>query len=875
MKRPGFITTEKQADASCLVLDKEGKIGEALAEKLSQEFLVVYVGRKSKIFKTTERLVYIPYVSKFPSIPDYRYSLTFIVDDRTITKNFLQKVTKKIEVDGGQLIFTVQRKDLGKNYLPKLLLNDSRWIKTVILGDVVEKDLHANRLIHDALENGRVRIESDGLRSTYPLFLEDAIFGILEAVFGLHDAYSIFYLFPKYPPTQISLARMIQKANPEVKIDFIKSKKQKEQKIFLPSRGKYLLEDNYSLQNRIKSIFLKKEFTGLEEKNYKRLHSYKDNFNPFPLAVLLGLVFLLLLPLFMTWFFSFVGFKSLEGAKESFTAGNLSKAQREGEFSRIYFKIAKTASLALVTQAKIIGKEQQVEPIVKGVNTGENESLAEIYLAEAFKSFVKVFQGKSKDANNDFASFSNMLRNSVLFLQKAGSKDWLLQDFGYLIKIGANATDILPEIFGFDREKTYLVLFQDNLELRPTGGLINSYGLLTIEEGRIKKFSMHDVESLDRRLKGHIEPPYPIRRHLGVKHWYFRDSNFDIDFAKSASKSAFFLNAITNIEADGVFAIDTSFIKKIVSLMGPIYIAEYKKEVNENNFYEIFLSNSKRDFIRALFNTILAKGSLEKSFYAPLSKIVSDSLVEKHFLFAFANKSIQDFFTVNNWSSALWKDRRLHKNGVISDFIGINEANLGSSKTNYSIKRTVGSDIIIDDKGTVSATLSVYYNNYDNKKRFKGDYKNYLRIALLEKAQLLSITIDGKPQKIIDAVLDPQIYESDKNVLPNTLEVEKTVEDGKSFFGFLVNVVSGKKQKIDIQYSLPQAPFVDKHSFSYILRYFKQPGTEEYPFKISISYPSAFRLITVPQNSREENGKLSLAKNINSDEQILVRFAKK
>ncbi len=36
---------------------------------------------------------------------------------------------------------------------------------------------------------------------------------------------------------------------------------------------------------------------------------------------------------------------------------------------------------------------------------------------------------------------------------------------------------LIPELTGFNGERTYLLLFQNNLELRPSGGYIGSFGI--------------------------------------------------------------------------------------------------------------------------------------------------------------------------------------------------------------------------------------------------------------------------------------------------------------------------------------------------------------------------------------------------------------
>jgi len=64
------------------------------------------------------------------------------------------------------------------------------------------------------------------------------------------------------------------------------------------------------------------------------------------------------------------------------------------------------------------------------------------------------------------------------------------------------------------------------MELRPGGGFIGSYGILTMDKGKVSDFKIHDVYDADGKLKASIEPQFPVRRYLKLPHLFLRDSNF-------------------------------------------------------------------------------------------------------------------------------------------------------------------------------------------------------------------------------------------------------------------------------------------------------------------------------------------------------------
>ena len=902
MQRASLVTTEishPSARLSALVLDKTGLIGEALVKKLSEELLVVYVSKNTGVGSNfSKNIIHVSYNTKFPVIPDNNYCYTFIVDDTTkITRELLPKFIDKVDKDNSQLIFLTHILEI--NQKPILDIINNKAAKIIIYGDIFDKnrpnDFKAsqfvvNKFIWEARKFGKIEIMGNGLKKTYPVFLDTAIDAILEVVFGSSGVFSIFYLYPKHPPTEISLAHMIQKANPNLHIDFIREKRRERKSATLPQNGKYLLEHNYKLNEIIKKIFLEDSTKPLTEETNKDFETRKNNYNLLPFFGLLYLIFLMLLPLITTLSFSFLGFRALNSVKEEVNRGRLINAQKLIDASSNYFYLARKISAPLLLEAKVIGMPSGLESIIRNIRLGEDVSSMGLYFIESLNKYSMVFMNQSKNPKADFIQAGSLLKNSMVLLQKIQGEEKLpasfnleIKDFDPLIKFAEGGVDILPNIFGFEGVKTYLIIFQNNLELRPGGGFIGSYALLTVNEGIVKDFSIHDVYDADRQLKGHVEPPYPIRRFLKEKHWYLRDSNFDIDFVKSASRSAFFLSLETDRQADGVFAIDVSFIKNLISVVNPIYLAEYKQLVDQNNLFNLTEkyiekdfegSKQRRDFLGSLYEATLLDISQKKNLqYLSLAKVVSDSLTQKHLLFAFASPDIQDFFTVNNWSSAIW-DKRLKTEDTINDFVGINEANLGS-RVNYFVKRKVSQNITMDNKGEILGELSVLYDNVGSSSHQEGDYKNYLRIILQPDAELLSISIDGNQQSVIEAITNPKVYEAKNFVLPQGLEVDKTQEKGKTVYGFLTNIKAGKKQTITVKYSLYKKAPLNKPLVSYNLRFFKQPGTDEYPFDFSLSYPASMNVVSVPSHMTKKENKVFFSRNITSDEIISISLAGK
>ena len=130
---------------------------------------------------------------------------------------------------------------------------------------------------------------------------------------------------------------------------------------------------------------------------------------------------------------------------------------------------------------------------------------------------------------------------------------------------------------GRGNAKTYLLLLQNNTELRPGGGFIGNYGLLKFEEGKLKEITVEDVYTADGQLKEQIESPKQLAQLLTVDNFYLRDSNWSGDFEVNADLARDFLKKETGADVDGVIAVDLTFVANLLKATGPVKLSDYNE----------------------------------------------------------------------------------------------------------------------------------------------------------------------------------------------------------------------------------------------------------------------------------------------------------
>jgi hypothetical protein len=112
------------------------------------------------------------------------------------------------------------------------------------------------------------------------------------------------------------------------------------------------------------------------------------------------------------------------------------------------------------------------------------------------------------------------------------------------LTLASTLEEELDLFFGRYAEKKYLVLFANNMELRPGGGFIGSFAIIKLKDYAIKDLKVYDVYDADGQLTEQIDPPDPIVKYLNQTHWYLRDSAFSPDFTDN------FLDAETFAEKE-------------------------------------------------------------------------------------------------------------------------------------------------------------------------------------------------------------------------------------------------------------------------------------------------------------------------------------
>lgn len=380
---------------------------------------------------------------------------------------------------------------------------------------------------------------------------------------------------------------------------------------------------------------------------------------------------------------------------------------------------------------------------------------------------------------------------------------------------------VLPEIMGQDSEKKYLILFQNDKELRPTGGFITAYAVFRVHKGVVTSEGSEDIYRLDDTLLKKVPAPAPIIKYLpNVSSLNLRDSNLSPDYYASMTQfESLYEFTQAKKEIDGIIAVDTHFVVNMMNVLGPLeaygskfttdnvdacscpqIIYELERYADEPVAYE---KGSRKDIIGVLMQQMMTKAfNAPKSTWPNLLGATINSLRQKEMLLYFKDSQLQSAVERLNFAG------RLHQ--YEGDYIHINEANFAGAKSNLYIQQKV-KQVIKKDKGdkiTKKVTIEYKYpRKMDNCSLERigglclaGIYRDWLRIYVPKGSQI--IKTDGA-----------QFATSE--------EYDKTVFD--TFF----ELRPEGALKIEIEYTVPV-----KADSEYKLLIQKQPGVRGHTYEI-------------------------------------------
>lgn len=362
-----------------------------------------------------------------------------------------------------------------------------------------------------------------------------------------------------------------------------------------------------------------------------------------------------------------------------------------------------------------------------------------------------------------------------------------------------------------NKTRTFMVMLQNDMELRPGGGFLGQYAIIKVQNGKVISTFVEDANLLDQRITTKVTPPYPIVRMLGLKSWKFRDSNFSPDFPTNVAKAEYFYRlAGRAADFDGVIAVNTDVFNDVLDLTGPISVPGYNVTFTsadgalklEEYVEKYYLDNpgvdtqNRKNIMKSLAPVLVDKvfslGNLNK-----IADFAHKEFQNRNIMVNFNDKDLQSAVESVHWDGELTQD-------WTSDYMMMVDANMGALKTDYYMKRNIEYNIdLTTERPTV--TLNIKYENTAPYGDWRtSDYHSYLRIYAPLGSTFVSNHMVSK--------------------------IAGADELGKTYFGFMCHVLIGSSTDATIVYQLPAG--FDTENYRLLIQ--KQSGVENVPVTVNL-----------------------------------------
>jgi len=394
-----------------------------------------------------------------------------------------------------------------------------------------------------------------------------------------------------------------------------------------------------------------------------------------------------------------------------------------------------------------------------------------------------------------------------------------------------------PVLFGAEAPKRYLVLAQNNDELRPTGGFITAVGVVKIDAGEIAVESFGDSLAADDLSLLHPPPPPPLQKYMWASQWLLRDSNWYANFPTSADVAQSMYARDHGVRTDGVIAVDMRFMPLLVGAIPDLQLegapltrdnviawlkANWKPLPQSDSMNAAWFASDRKNFLGALMQAVMARVKTGQVSSAALAQALWRGLRSKAVQLYVDDAEAEQALLDARWGGAIAPGS--------ADYLNVVDANVGFNKVNARVTREIFYTVRLNEHGG-DATADIAYHNPSRAENDACDllrqhkdasyasmeqscYWNYVRVLAPRFTQFISA------QGVSDAGYAEDI-------------------DAVTAFGGYVLVNRNSDAHVQFHYALPNTILQDG---TYSLTLQTQAGTAPTPLRVRVEYPNAWKI---------------------------------
>ena len=415
----------------------------------------------------------------------------------------------------------------------------------------------------------------------------------------------------------------------------------------------------------------------------------------------------------------------------------------------------------------------------------------------------------------------------------------------------------------------YLVLAQNPAELRPQGGYAGTVGVIGLRDGVIEELRFQDVYDLITPDLPFVQAPDELVDHLlgEDQSWRLADAAWSPDFPTSAQEAvAQYAIETGDEDIDGVIAITTFALDRLLEVVGPVTVDQYDVTVEPGDVTLTLLgatrgtptdTEGRKDVLDALARQTMQRLlALPPQDWAPLGEALADIGRERMAVAWFADPDVQRLTDESGFAGRVRQEA--------GDYVYVVESNMApTSKYNLVVDRSDSLAVKIDEDGDALDSLRMDWDNragergepYRSLRRFSqntdGWYGSYIRV--LAPAGSEPVAANGEASD------------------PVTGMERVTDEAGRTAFANYLFMPPGES-RLTYLWTVPDAAVPVEGGWEYRLVVQKQPGARPSPLAIRIDLPEGAAVTDAPEGAEVRDERVSLEALLDRDVEVVVRY---
>ncbi|PJC53407.1 MAG: hypothetical protein CO029_02915 [Candidatus Magasanikbacteria bacterium CG_4_9_14_0_2_um_filter_41_10] len=427
---------------------------------------------------------------------------------------------------------------------------------------------------------------------------------------------------------------------------------------------------------------------------------------------------------------------------------------------------------------------------------------------------------------------------------------------------------VVYDVFGGSDFRRLLVLFQNNNEIRPTGGFIGSFAMVDTQKGEIKNITIPGGGSYDiqGQLDVYLVPPIPLQLVNG--RWEFQDVNWFFDFPTTARKAEQFVESAEGTTFDGTIAVNASVIERLLRVIGPVKASEYNMLLDADTVLPTLQSyvedghaedEAPKEILTAVLDQMLnAMQDIKPQQLLALLGELHEALSQKEIQVSLKEPASQARLTSFGWTGSVVKT------SPRQDYLAVVATNVQGEKSDARIVQDIEQIAEVQEDGSVVEKVLVRRTHTGDpiEVHYGASNITYTRIYVPEGSVLLDAGgFTYPPEEAFHVpeewyTKDPDLARIEHEVgIHRNTGTRITNEFGKTSFGNWMIVPAGESQEVWVTYRLPFSVVDTKQSQQHPLSSFlshgpdavsryslfiqKQSGVES-SFRFDIRYPASW-----------------------------------